>query len=195
MPFNKLRIRDDDVLVHSSQWPDPFARFRGFHNLVCQDVEHFIHVPAILVTEIQSFPASIEYIKEETTAGRMEPQIHGLKHIDYGKLSFNEVMDHLDECFQFFRDHQLPKPTLFYTPWGATQEHLHGAAASRGLRLVDTSGIIHPGQARDSLKDHPEHLDWWQGKEILRHWWQSTGALNEFIKTYKKLTSKGDNNA
>lgn len=190
--MNKIRIRDDDVLIHSSQWPDPFKRFRGFHGVVCQDTEHFIHVPAILATEIRAFPEAIEFIQKETTAGRMEPQIHGLKHIDYGALSFNEVMDHLDECFQFFRDHELPKPTLWYTPWGASQEHLHEAAFARGLRLVDTSGIIHPGLARDLL-NRLKNVEQWEGREIFRHWWESVGALDEFVKTYKQL--KETNNA
>src|SRR5258706_3439570 len=193
MTSSKVRIRDDDVLLPSSRWAEPMRRFKGFHNLVCQDTEHFIHVPAILVTEIQDFPEAIELIKAETANGRMEPQLHGLKHIDYGALSFNEVMDHLDECFQFFRGHQLPKPTIWYTPWGASQDHLHVSAEARNLRLVGTSGIIHPGVARDALNKH-KNPEWWQGREIFRHWWESVGALNEFVLTYKKLT-EGDNDS
>lgn len=188
MPFNKVRIRDDDVLVHSSQWEDPFKRFRGFHNVVCQDTEHFIHVAAILCTEISAFPEAIDFIKAEVTAGRMEAQIHGWKHIDYGQLIRGDVKHHLGRCFEFFLENDLPTPTIFYTPWGASQRHLHDVAEEMGLRLVDTSGIIHPGQASDKLKIDSDTL-FFEGKEILRHWWEGCGSLNEFIQLYQKLCS------
>src|SRR3972149_905580 len=56
VPFQKIRIRDDDVLVPSRQWPDSVKRFKGFHNIITQDPKHFLHVATILVTEIQQFP-------------------------------------------------------------------------------------------------------------------------------------------
>ena len=187
--FQKIRIRDDDVLLPSSRWAEPMKRFRGFHNLVLQDQEHFIHVAAVLCTEIQQFPEIIELIRTETEAGRMEPQIHGLKHIDYGKLLRGEVVDHLESCMAYFSEWGFPMPTLWYTPWGASQPHLHEAAQMCGLKLIDTSNVIHPGPARDYLKQHPDELEVWQGKEIIRHWWESVGALNEFVTKYKALAS------
>jgi peptidoglycan/xylan/chitin deacetylase (PgdA/CDA1 family) len=190
--FKKIRIRDDDVLLPSSQWPNPMGRFVGFHKLVLQDQEHFIHVPAILCTEIQDFPEAIEYIKLETAEGRMEPQIHGLKHIDYGKLPYFEVIKHLEACLGWFIVHNLPRPAIWYTPWGATQPHLHRAAASLDLLLIDTSGIIHPGQARDYLKQ-TRNIHFFEGKEILRHWWQSCGALDEFVRLGKTIYAEDQN--
>jgi peptidoglycan/xylan/chitin deacetylase (PgdA/CDA1 family) len=188
--FKKIRIRDDDVLLHSTRWPDAFKRFKGFHNLVLQDQEHFIHVAAVLITEIQDYPEAIELIRNEAKEDRIEPQIHGLKHIDYGKLTMIEAIEHLQECQLAFEAWEFPQPTLWYTPWGATQPHLHESAKICGLTLIDTSNALHPGPSRDYLKAHPTELDVWQGKEILRHWWESVGALDEFVTTYRDLSRR-----
>ena len=80
-----IYLRDDDVLVSSSS-SQGLKRFKQIHNWVAE-VPGILHIPTILVTEIQQFPEGIEFVREETAKGKMRPELHGLEHIDYNKLS------------------------------------------------------------------------------------------------------------
>ena len=209
MSFKKIRIRDDDVLVESSgRRGTEFARFKGFHNIVCLDERHFIHVPAILVTEIQAFPECIDFIRYETANGKMEPEVHGLHHIDYAALSMDEVTAHLIEAKQWIKDNLRWEPTIWYSPHGAGADvrgaHLSVAAHDAGLKLITCEKMIKPSAlvydvraVKGTDKEtglHPatptmrldELLIKWEGKEILRHWWEGIGALTESIKFFKE---------
>ena len=206
--YRRIRIRDDDILVSSSSFPGKeFDRFRGFHNTVKEDPKHFVHVLAILATEIQAFPECIDYIREETAAGHMYPEVHGLHHIDYASLPYNEVVTQLTEAKQFIINEFNYVPTLWYSPWGAGADergaHLRQAALDAGLNLVTCEGMIEPsamlydvravkGLDRETgsrvitpTMTKEFLLKKWEGKEILRHWWSSVGQLNEIIKHCK----------
>src|SRR3990167_8760569 len=98
-----LLVRDDDILVHSREFAGrEFDRFKGAHELLCQAPGKLLHAPAILVSEIQDFPQCIEYVQTETIAGRMQPELHGYKHIDYASLSIDEVREHLQKCIEWY---------------------------------------------------------------------------------------------
>jgi len=196
VPFQKIRIRDDDVLVPSRQWPDSVKRFKGFHNIITQDPKHFLHVATILVTEIQQFPEILPFLRDEMNAGRIELQLHGLKHIDYGQVREHLVVEDLQYSKQWMLDHLGVLPKKWYTPWGASQDHLHRAAASVDLELIDCSKIHHPSElgldvrgnkARARGYNNVELLRKWEGVEILRHFWEGVGALNESIQYFKTL--------
>ena len=208
--IKKIRIRDDDVLVDSrGRKGKEFARFRGFHNTVCIDPRYFIHVPAILVTEIQQFPDCIEYIKNETAKGLMEPEIHGLQHKDYALLTTASIVEELTECKQWIQNNLNWTPTLWYSPHGAGADpdgaRLRVAAEEVGLTLVTCENMINPSSlVRDVRAVKGRDLETglkivipptmtvdqllakWQGKEILRHWWEGVGALTESIKFFKE---------
>ena len=206
--INKIRIRDDDVLVDSrGRAGGEFQRFKGFHNMVCMDTRHFIHVPAILVTEIQSFPECIEYVRYETANGRMEPEVHGLHHKDYATLTASTIVEELTEAKQWIQKNLGWTPTIWYSPHGAGADargaHLKLAAEEAGLTLVTCENMIKPsalvydvravkGRDRETgtqvvspTMTLDELLLKWQGKEILRHWWEGMGALTESIKFFK----------
>src|SRR5262245_43134621 len=137
-----LRIRDDDILVRSSSWSDPVARFKQIHEWIRPHVGQVIHVPAILVSEIQEFPDCIEYIKENVANGTMETQIHGYQHIEYSRLGlpfdrlpargavdytifsqeelhahFQAVRLHLAEAKEWVVNTFECNPSIWYTPW------------------------------------------------------------------------------
>jgi len=195
--YNRIRIRDDDVLVHSSSFPNKeFERFKGFHNMVKENPKHFMHVLAVLTTEIQAFPECIEYIKKETAAGTMYPEVHGLHHIDYANLSFEEVTNQLSEAKAFIIDKFNYVPTIWYSPWGAGADargaHLRPAALEAGLNLVTCQGMIQPSKLIHEIRETAydpeakvELIKRWEGKEILRHWWEGSGALMESIHFFK----------
>lgn len=197
MAFTKIRVRDDDVLVHSRSFKgQEFGRFKGFHNLVMIDPVHFEHVLAVLVTEIQDFPECIEFIKAETAAGRMKPEVHGLHHIDYAKLSYQQVVSELSQSRDWIQTTLAYTPTLWYSPWGAGADargaFLADAAKDAGLTLVTCVGMIQPSQLVTDVRAvkagemTPAYLlSKWEGKEILRHWWEGSGALMESVQFFK----------
>lgn len=137
-----IAVRDDDVLLRSSNGTDSFKRFRRVHETICSVPTRLLHVPTIITDEIGEFPEAIEYIRQETAAGRMHPELHGFEHIDYGKLTKEEVKLHLSRAACWFKVQLDYLPTKWYTPWGANQPHLKEAAKELNLTLVDTSGCI-----------------------------------------------------
>ena len=195
--YRRIRIRDDDVLVTSSSFRGKeFERFRGFHNMVKEEPKHFVHVLAILATEIQEFPECIDYIREETALGNMYPEVHGLHHIDYAGLSYAEVVRQLTEAKAFVTRTFAYTPTVWYSPWGAGADlrgsHLRPAALEAGLNLVTCVGMIQPSKLVHEIRDLPDTpeakaalIKAWEGKEILRHWWEGSGALMESIQFFK----------
>lgn len=189
-----IYVRDDDVLINSSEWGKPGRRFRQTHRWIMED-PHFLHVPAILAHNvvddgtpgILAFPEVMEYIKEHTAAGRMRPEIHGWEHVDYGKKSLYEAREDLKKMKYFLHEHFNATATTWYTPWGASQPHLHEAASEEGLKLVDCSDI-------NKLKGQHSITRWvmdgksfdpYEEKEIFYHWWESGARLLRVIKAHK----------
>lgn len=188
-----IYVRDDDVLLHSSSHADPLAHFKTVHGWICETGK-LLHVPAILVTEIQQIPRSqeaIDFIKQETKDGRMSPQIHGLNHIDYAKLPLEEIVTHLNICKEFLFKRFDVVPTTFYTPWGANAPHIHEAANNTGLKLVDCVrinklngryGII------QRIKDGDDPADFLDEDEIFFHWWEGGMRLRRVVEVLKHGT-------
>lgn len=180
-----LRVRDDDVLVGSSSIKDTFSRFKSVHDLIVS-IPGLIHVPAILVSEIQEFPACIEYVQKETVEGRMKPELHGYSHIDYGKLSELEIKEHLEKSFEWFSRTFGFTPTKWYTPWGALQDHIKSAAKPFNVKLVGQCmktngrhGIIQLLRNGNRLTKFDEiGIHWWKGRDI-----ENLNLLKRFIET------------
>jgi peptidoglycan/xylan/chitin deacetylase (PgdA/CDA1 family) len=189
-----IYVRDDDILIFSSEWERPAKRFRQIHRWVCED-PHFLHIPTILKYNVKgdatpgilAFPSAIEYIAEETAQGRMRPEIHGLEHIDYGKKSLEQVRSDLREMVDFINEKFNYNPTTWYTPWGASQAHLHEAAALENLKLVDCSNINklrgEEGVTRKIMDG--KGFDWLEEQEIFTHWWEGGARLLRVIKAHK----------
>lgn len=179
-----IRVRDDDVLIDSSGHKDPFHQFRKVHKWI-SECDKFIHIPTILVTEIQEFSECIEYIKNETKEGRMTPEIHGFKHIDYSNLTYNEVIEDLSKCLEFFWKNFNIIPTKWYTPWGANSEKLQAAASSLGLVLIDCSVLTKIDGLAQKAQNDADLESILQGKEIFYHWWVRGLKLKRIIEIVK----------
>ncbi len=186
-----IRVRDDDVLLGSSSWEDELGRLKQVHAWICEVPEKFIHVPAILVTEIQEFPECIEWIREETAEGRMLPEIHGWSHKDYASLTPAEIVLELRDCKEFIRKEFNHTATKFYTPWGAGADvrgkHIRGAAAAVGLEMVTCEKINKMtgryGVIRQLMDGHT--VDYLDGDEIFMHWWEGGARLKRIIEVAK----------
>ena len=169
-------IRNDDVLLSSSraEYSNAFERFKHVHEVICRS-DRFLHVPAILTEEIQEFPEAIAYIQQETAQGRMKPQLHGLRHIDYGQLSEEEVSEHLLYSCGWFIDNLGYLPTKWYTPWGANQPHLHSAAEGFNMKAIDCSNTIKfKGRyGVTQLLSEGKEVSYFDKQEIIMHWWSA----------------------
>lgn len=180
----KVYFRDDDVLLPSSSWADPLGRFKQLH-LWFEESKHCLHVPTILVTEIQQFPQAVEFIKTETEKNKMFPQLHGIQHIDYAKLSIEEVKDHLNRGREWMLDNLNVNPNRWYTPWGANAPHLYEAASETGYELVDCSNIIKSAHVIQAFrKNYP--IDYFDKKEIFFHWWEGGSRVKRIIDTIER---------
>lgn len=192
-----IQIRNDDILLTSRGWSDPVKRIKQLHSWIAEFPEHVIHVPAILVTEIQKFPEAVEFVVEETKEGRMRPEIHGLEHIDYGALTDPEIVEHLEQCLTWFHDTLNRTPTIFYTPWGGMSDKVIVAAQSVGLRAVgvdkywsleQTGARLRSGGLVSELADQDIFMHWWnRGLRLKRlvlaiaHGsWEQAASMEEY---------------
>lgn len=186
-----IYIRDDDVLIQSSEWDDPFGRFRQVHDWILQS-DKFLHVPAILFHNVIKdntpgifyFPKAIGYIKEQTQDGRMRPEIHGLEHVDYAKLTMPQIREHLKICKFYMNKFFDVEATTFYTPWGANAPHINEASQEEGLKMVDCSRINKMEGEHgvvQRLKDGTD-ISFLEEDEVFSHWWGGGARLLRIIK-------------
>jgi len=172
----KIYVRDDDFLIPSSAFADPLARFKEVHDLICQDSK-FLHVPAVLCGEIDKFPGALEFLQTETKEGRMFPEVHGWNHVDYGTMTYDEAVQNLTRCMEWFDTNLCLVPKLFYTPWAGESELLTSAAESVGLKAV--------GGKRNFIEPHKylnELYPLVDGVTIAMHWWK-----NGDVKHFKRI--------
>lgn len=173
-----IRVRNDDVLVPSRGWTHPDRRFREVHELIAG--ANILHIPTVVVTDggLEDYPDIIRYMRAETEAGRMTPEIHGWRHIDYAKLSEAEVREEIRSAQSWIADSFGRLPQMWMTPWGASAPHLHRAAESLSLILVDTSRIVELSTACRRLRTGKATVESLNDVEIFMHWWSRGARLN-----------------
>jgi hypothetical protein len=174
-------VRDDDVLMASSQWPDPFVRFKEVHEMICR-YDFALHVPALLTSELDKFPEAIQYIRTETNAGRMQPEFHGIEHIDYANLTSEEILWNYMQAQGWFYRNIGVEFTKHYTPWGAGADergaHIGPTAAHAGIVMVTCANLLEPEHI---IADPDASQAKYEGREIFIHWWAGIGKLQRAL--------------
>ena len=189
-----IGVRDDDIILPSSSYENELDRVKQIHEWICEVPDKLIHVPTILITEIQEFPEAVEWIRQETLEGRMLPEIHGLRHINYAELEYDEVVNHLEYCRGWIQRKFDYDATRWYTPWGAGEDevgaHLRPAAEAVGLTMV-TCKNINKMNGRygvvQELKDGRD-LSYLDNQEIFLHWWEGGCRLKRIVEVIKHGT-------
>lgn len=183
-----IYVRDDDVLVNSSAYTDkrktPLERFKQIHRWIC-DTPKLLHVPTLVVEPLMSHPEAVKFIREETEMGRMAPEIHGFQHIDYGKLSQDEIIADLMTCKEFLRREIGVEAKKWYTPWGANTPIMQQSASLCGLELVDCSGINPPSVVMQRATAGENIEIFMDEEEIFIHWWERGMRLKRIIEILK----------
>lgn len=179
-----IYVRNDDVLAASRAFKNEqcVERFKYVHSEILK--YGAMHRPAILLMEIQNFPTAIEFCIQETKEGRMSPQFHGLRHVDYGGLSYEHVVDHLEIAQEFFLSWFGQPFKFFYTPWGGNADYLRDACATVGATLRDCNEDYFP--ARSVRRDPEASYEKYNEKEIMIHWWEGLGKLTGALKVTQK---------
>jgi hypothetical protein len=186
-----IRVRDDDVLLPSSSYSSELGRLKQIHEWICEVPDQLIHVPTILILEIQEFPEAIRWMQEETAEGRMLPEIHGLSHKDYAALTEKEIIAELNVCRDWIDYKFGHVATKFYTPWGAGADergaHIRPAAASIGIELVTCENLTklcgRQGVVQELMDGRG--IDYIDGGEIFLHWWEGGSRLKRVVEVIK----------
>jgi len=181
-----IRIRSDDVLVHSEQMKGvEFNKWRKHHQWVLEAPDYFYHVAAILCKDIQDFPNAIAFINEEVGAGRLALDLHGWEHVDYAKLTQEEIELHLEQSFEFFLKTFNCLPTRWATPWGGNSSDISKAARKYSLQVegvidpvIDQGQAVHIVQSANSIVPL-------LGKVIMVHWFERGLKLWRIIQAAK----------
>lgn len=180
-----IRIRVDDVMTDSSQWGRSRAirRICAFQRWI-DNTAHVIYVPTILVANIQEFPEVIANVREATFDRRAFPELHGYEHIDYAKLSLEEIRKHLDNSFIWMDEHLSRTPKVWCTPWGASGGYIKEAAKEFDLEVETTDWTIDVKKAVTLFRRGASPQDF-EDKTILEHWWNRGSALLRFLECVK----------
>jgi hypothetical protein len=182
-----IRVRDDDVLTSSSTYSDPVEQFKLVHEWICARPDVFLHVPSIIVQDLCAFPEAIDFIAEETAAGRMLPEIHGIVHIDYADLNKQDIQRHLVGCLEFIEEKFGHRATKWYTPWGAGFDergaHLHAAAEPLNIEVI---GVTPECKMRGRYGMFQRLIDGvglssFAGKDMFMHWWENPQRLRTIL--------------
>ena len=199
-------MRDDDVLLKSSTWSKPFLRFKELHEYMTQTPK-IIHVPALLYKESQHFGSElVDYIKQETKLHRIQPEIHGYEHINYGTRvrgtpggpkdsppetwtpeEVEAAKNWVREEIKFTRDWITETfgraPKFWYTPWGANQSHLYEVAKELGLILVDCNANFAPIEnVCEKLRNKTTTIERLDGMEVFFHWWSRGNRVHRLTR-------------
>lgn len=198
-----VRMRNDDCLLSSKGWEKPFLRFKELHEIIAETPK-LIHVPSLLYKESQPFGNEfIDYVKQETKLNRMQPEVHGYEHINYGTRIRGVEKDlspeqwapeereaaktWVKEEIKFTKDwitEQFGRtPRFWYTPWGANQSHLYEVAKDLNLILVDCDKDFAPIEnVCEKLRNRATTIDRLDGVEVFFHWWSRGNRVHRLSK-------------
>lgn len=181
-----IRIRTDDVLVHSDSMAGAeFDKWRKHHQWVLEAPPYFYHTAAILCSEIQNFPEAISYIQKEVAEGRLGLDLHGWEHIDYTKLPQEQIEEHLDKSFEFLLRTFNCLPFRWATPWGANSEDIRKAARKYSLVVEGVNDpVVDQAQAVQAVHSTGT-VDILRNKVVMVHWFERGLKLWRIIQTAK----------
>lgn len=181
-----IRVRTDDVLVHSDSMAGAeFEKWKKHHQWVLEAPLYFYHSAAILCKEIQDFPEAIAYIKKESEEKRLILDLHGWEHIDYAKISQEQIELHLEQSFEFFMKAFNCLPVRWATPWGANSEGIRKAARKFSLVVEGVNDpVIDQGQAVKLVHTY-DSAEILRGRVVMVHWFERGLKLWRIIQTAK----------
>jgi len=192
----RVYFRHDDVLDISH--PDPFPYYKKISEVFKEfgRPDQFIHIPTLVVEDIQTWPHAVAYLKAQVDAGEVFPQLHGYRHIHYDQLPLEEIVEHLSKSKKWMQRVLGVTPTVWYTPWGAEDENMKHAAETVGLSLQGVSRVL---KTRDMLArlNKPKYYPFESINEqiVMFHWWDKDicNRLRNILEKLVIFTENPDN--
>lgn len=169
-------IRDDDVFPETkNKFAEYFKTFVEVHESIAS-CPRMVHVPTLIVRDLQNYPEAVRYIKSQTENGTMQPELHGLTHDDYGAKDIETVIAHVAEARGWFLSNLGFPPKRWYTPWGANQPHLHEAAKQFDIEIQNSAAFLkfRGRYGVKQLMSENRPASFFYDKQIVMHWWSPT---------------------
>jgi peptidoglycan/xylan/chitin deacetylase (PgdA/CDA1 family) len=136
----------------------------------CQDAGVECH-PNILCQELDKFPETLDYLKEELIEERISLDLHGWTHGPYQDLSVAEVDEHLDRALDWFALNLAWVPIRWVTPHGSDSPAMRESAAMYGLVIETCDDPVIDQKVAASMLLKTRSLDFLDGAVIMSHWW------------------------
>jgi peptidoglycan/xylan/chitin deacetylase (PgdA/CDA1 family) len=178
------RVRLDDTLWCSSGMAG--QEHRKFVKYVkwCQDAQVECH-PNVIVTELEKFPETIDYLREELAEERISLDLHGWTHGPYQDLSVAEVSEHLEKSLDWFSETFDWIPLRWVTPHGSDSPEMREAAATHGLPIETCDDPVIDQKTANGILFRTRSLDFLEGKIVCAHWWERGVALYHITQAIK----------
>ena len=170
-------VRDDDVLVPSSINSE--EKFIEIHKIIAS-CSYLMHLPAILVSEINCFPKVINFIKEEYKKGKLIPELHGYEHKDYGVLSKEQIREDLNKSFEWFNLCFGITPKRWHLPFSSNSEEIKEVSSDFNIKLTDKTFQVYYIWGKHNIIPRIKKGECFDDKTIILHWWDK--LANERLK-------------
>jgi len=167
-----LTLRNDDVLIDSRDWNDPFGRWKHDHEWCLFAKPKIQHMAAFLIKGLEDrYKQHIPYFREQIQEGNLIGELHGYEHIDFKPLSKNNIKEILKYCKDFMERELGCVPSKLLTPWGANAPHIAEACLEEDMVMVDCSNVYDLRRVIASIREKNTPIERFSDKDILWHYW------------------------
>lgn len=181
-----IRVRFDDVLVQSKPMKgQEFQKFKKHHKWCLEATEVFYPTAAVLCSEIQQFPEAVEYIRSELDEGRLYIDLHGWEHIDYAKLTQDEIEEHLEKSFDYLLKTFRCLPVRWATPWGANSEAIQNACRKYCIAWEGVENPVIDQAAAVARVRNTKTVESLRGLVVMVHWFERGLKLYRIVQAAK----------
>jgi peptidoglycan/xylan/chitin deacetylase (PgdA/CDA1 family) len=150
----------------------------------CYDAGVECH-PNVLCQELEKFPETLDFLKNELTEGRISLDLHGWTHGPYQDLPVAEIEEHLDKALDWFAINLAWVPLRWVTPHGSDSPAMRDAAAKYGLPIETCEDPVIDQKVASRLIRESRSIDFLDGKVIMSHWWERGLALYRVTQCLK----------
>lgn len=158
--------------MNSSDWKDPFSRWKHDHDWCLFAGPKIQHMAAFLIKGLEEqYKKHVPYFREQIQEGNLIGELHGYEHIDFAPLSKHAIKEMIKHCRDFMVRELDCMPTKLITPWGASAPHIREACLEENMTMVDCSNIYHLKRVLAAIRDKGESLDRFSDRDILWHYW------------------------
>jgi peptidoglycan/xylan/chitin deacetylase (PgdA/CDA1 family) len=142
------------------------------------------NIPFTMFLQQGEADAGVDYFKQLQSYGGVV-EAHTITHPDLTKLSYGQVQNEVCGVLDDYQNLYGRRPTLFRSPYGATNGNVQAAAASCGLKAV----VLWKGSTNDGRFDLQDGTQLTPGDVVLMHF--RTDLLVDLQKVFDVCRQQG----